>query len=358
MPYPYRTTSFSLHPRSVGPGGVAGSVGTILLLLLVLPPGAPVHIANPLDGHAALATAPSNCSAPADLVMPLKDPVGSLPADGSIQATYELKIVNPPSPGSSLVVHLPRITAEFPLVNGTIYQVSIAPHVLPAVGGSWTPPGNDTATKTVPGGLSFEAGGSALLTSGLIAVMANTQAFTGENLSFRWSWNVSTPNGTVNSGWSVNTWDKSCPSVFPPAPYVQLDHVWNTTAPPMSNFTAALSGFVPGQYFFLELENPSGDVVYSQGTTVPANASTPYNVSMTLTSWGGSILPGPYLAHIHNVAGSLLYSISVLVTAADGMTVNLTATPLEGFPPLSVNFTERVHRGTPPYQFSWSFGDG
>jgi PKD repeat protein len=343
-------------PRAAAPVLLLVAAAGLLLLPGVLPLG--VSGAPAPAGRFVTDSAPSNCTAPASVVMPLKDPVGSLAAGSTIQATYELKIVNPPSPGATLEVHLPRITAEFDLVNGTLYQISIAPHVLTSVGGAWTPPGNDTATKTVQSAISFEPGGGALLTSALIAVMANTLAFTGENLSVRWSWNVSSPNGTVFSGWAVNEWYKSCPSDFAPAPYVDLVQYWNATAPPLSNFTAALSGFVPGQYFFLELENPSGDVVYSQATTVPANATTPYNVSMTLTSWGPPILPGPYLAHIHNVAGSLLYSISVIVTAADGMTVNLTATPLEGFPPLTVNFTEHVHGGTAPYQYSWSFGDG
>ena len=43
---------------------------------------------------------------------------------------------------------------------------------------------------------------------------------------------------------------------------------------------------------------------------------------------------------------------------ADELYVDLEAEPDEGAPPLSVKFTTSVEDGTPPFTYSWDFGDG
>ena len=43
---------------------------------------------------------------------------------------------------------------------------------------------------------------------------------------------------------------------------------------------------------------------------------------------------------------------------ADELYVDLDADPDEGAPPLSVKFTTSIEDGTPPYTYSWDFGDG
>jgi len=42
----------------------------------------------------------------------------------------------------------------------------------------------------------------------------------------------------------------------------------------------------------------------------------------------------------------------------DELYVDLEADPDEGAPPLTVKFTSAVEDGTPPYTYSWDFGDG
>lgn len=43
---------------------------------------------------------------------------------------------------------------------------------------------------------------------------------------------------------------------------------------------------------------------------------------------------------------------------ADELYVDLEAEPDEGAPPLTVKFTSSVEDGTPPFTYSWDFGDG
>jgi PKD repeat protein len=43
--------------------------------------------------------------------------------------------------------------------------------------------------------------------------------------------------------------------------------------------------------------------------------------------------------------------------AADELYVDLEAEPDEGAPPLTVKFTTSIEDGTPPYTYSWDFGD-
>jgi PKD repeat protein len=187
--------------------------------------------------------------------------------------------------------------------------------------------------------------------------MAGVTTYEGTTVSVRWSWTVTPAGGSpTTSPWSVNTDDANCPSNFHPAPFVNLLRSWNLTAPPGGTYQGEIAGFVAHQYFFLELENPSGTVVYAQGQT--ANATNVTNVTIAYDCWCGRLSPGSYLVHIHNVIGSLLWSRSVTVTSPDGLTANLTANVTSGRAPLAVAFGASPSSGHPPYTYAWNFGDG
>jgi hypothetical protein len=307
------------HPRSFRAAGnyrlwsIIASVIVLGGVSLVQVPGvAPAMNVGPGPPRSAPA---AHCSAPSSLLMPLANPIGTLTVGDWVSVTYAFQIVPYHSGTGSIAVHLPRIFAFFPELGGGSLVLSVAPQVITDAGGLWVSPPSSTVTKAISGNLTFATGANATLTSELLAVMVNTTQYEGLNLSFRWQSVVTTPLGSTTSPWSVGTNMNHCPSNFWPAPYVNLAQQWNTTAPVGAHYKGELIGFTSKQYFFLELENPMGHVVWAHGQTAPqGNYTTPFNVSIKYACWCGTLTPGPYLVHIHNLMGSLLYSISIKAT--------------------------------------------
>jgi PKD repeat protein len=318
------------------------------------PVGTGVSRAGSEDGPAAA----GHCAKASSLLMPLSGPTGSLSAGATLSFTYEFEIVHYSPAVGRLAVYLPRLFASFPLSDGSQLSLSVAPQRMVVANGSWTGAGPGTASRALSSTTNFASGGTAHLSSELIAVMATTTQYEGLNLSFRWSW--ATTEGATHqaSWWALNTVEQGCPSDFWPAPYVDLVRDWGLQAPAGSNFTAAVSGFTSQQYFFLELETPSGTVVYSHAQTTAPGNSTAQDVTIAYDCWCGHLSPGAYLVHIHNVMGALLYSISVTVTSRDGLAVTVSGQPASGPVPLNVSFLARVTPGAPPYSYAWNFGDG
>ncbi|MCI4351248.1 MAG: PKD domain-containing protein, partial [Thermoplasmata archaeon] len=310
------------------------------------------------SGRPPPASATADCAKPSSILMPLAGPSGSLSSGSTLSFTYEFEIVHYVAVDATLAVYLPRLFASFPLTNGSVLMLSVAPQRLTVGNGSWTSAAVGTATRAFGGTTNFAPAATAQLSSQLLAVMATTTQYEGLNLSFRWHWATTTPSGSTVSPWAINTVDQGCPSDFWPAPYVDLVRDWGLQGPAGSNFTAALTGFTSHQYFFLELETPTGTVVFSQGETTPTGNATPHNVSIAFDCWCGHLATGPYLVHLHNLMGSLLYSESVTVTARDGMVASASGEPNSGPAPLTVSFNSTVTSGAPPYTYAWVFGDG
>ncbi|MCI4318940.1 MAG: PKD domain-containing protein [Thermoplasmata archaeon] len=333
---------------------------SLFLAAVTLLGAAPLTTIGNSTGHGTPAgtSAGAHCSKPASVLMPLAGPSGSLASGSTLSFTYEFEIVHYSPSDGRLAVYLPRLFATFPLAGGTTFALSVAPQQLTVADGNWTAAPAGTSSRTLNSTTTFATGGTAHLSSELLAVMATTTQFEGLNLSFRWHWVSTTVAGSSVSPWSVNTVDQNCPSDFWPAPYVDLVQDWNLKGPTGSTFTAALTGFTSHQYIFLELETPTGTVVYSHGQTTPAGNTTAHNVTIAYDCWCGRLSPGQYLVHIHNLMGSLLYSVSVTVTARNGLTVSTSAQPLSGPAPLTVSFGSQVTSGAPPYVYAWTFGDG
>lgn len=262
----------------------------------------------------------SDSCSPSSLFMPLTAPNVTAAAGSKLSSTFEFRIVNYQASMGAVGVYLPRIFSKFPVAGASPFQMSVAPEHVVLTNGSWSPASEGTASKTLAGATAFTNNAPANLTSELIAVMATTTHYEGTNLTFRWSWNLTSDGVTTGSAWSENTDVGRCPSDFWPAPYVDLVQDWNTTAPAGAYFTAELEGYVAGQYFLLETETSSGHVVYSNSTTLASDIGSIGHVSIAYDCWCGSLAPGNYLAHIHNVMGALLYSISVTVTASSATT--------------------------------------
>ena len=116
-------------------------------------------------------------------------------------------------------------------------------------------------------------------------------------------------------------------SIFYPAPYVSFLGSSGSSPTIGANYTATIGGTVAGAYFLLELEFPStGKVVQAHGQTAPSGATT-FNVSIPMISYTNSLSPGPYLVHIHDACGGMLYNKSVTAVFAAHATVQFAITP-------------------------------
>jgi hypothetical protein len=98
------------------------------------------------------------------------------------------------------------------------------------------------------------------------------------------------------------------PSIFEPAPYVDLVAESPSHDLIGSNYTMYLGGDVAGRSFFIELETPTG-VVWAEAW-VHDNSTTNATFEANFTLLGGHnyLYPGLYIVHIHDSCVALLYS--------------------------------------------------
>jgi hypothetical protein len=228
-------------------------------------------------------------------------------------------------------VTLPSAFATFPLTSGTetldIQPTSVA---IPASG--WATAASMNHTVKVASNQVYKLGASATLSTQKLAVMAPVN-YTKLTLEFRWSWSYVAANGSVGqSGWSVPTAIDHSPaqlrSIFYPAPFVSFLGSSGSTSTIGTNYSATIGGQVAGDYFLLEMEVPgSGKVVQAHGQTAPLGAKT-FNVSIPMIDYTNSLSPGPYLVHIHDACGAMLFNKSITAVFAAHATVSMVVSPI------------------------------
>lgn len=287
------------------------------------------------DGGASLGGT-GTCNSPAvptpsSILIPLAEPRTSVPPKGTLTVTWEYAVVNYSASLAGRSVYLPSVFASFPQAAGGAVSVYFAPLTAHVAGGGWATPTGANRTVASTGGWQFASGGTALLSTQKIAVMANA-SYGQLTLEFRWRWSVGAPTGgSVTGNWTVPTrasqWPSSVASIFYPAPYVPLLGNNGPTVLIGANATALLGGSVAGRYFFLELENAStGKVFQSQGGTAPTGATT-YTASIVMLNYDHYLDPGTYLLHIHDGCGAMLHSLPEKAQFATAATVHVTVTP-------------------------------
>jgi len=291
--------------------------------------------ARPSPGVPTTTTAsscnPTSNPTPSALLIPTTAPTSAVGPGGSLGATYEVAIVNFTTSASGTVVLVPSAFATFPLSGGGTKQLYVGPRSFTITGAGWSNGSLSTTTVSMPSGLAFASGGTATLSTQKIAVMGSVPYGT-LRVEFRWHWTVVEPNGTSTVGaWTVPTatsgWPASLPSEFFPAPTVTLVGTNGPTVTIGTNFSATLSGFVGGRYFFLELEYPStGKVVQAHGQTSAAGA-TPFNVTIPMINYDHYLAPGTYLVHIHDGCGAMLFSVSESAKFAAHASVGIVLDP-------------------------------
>jgi hypothetical protein len=281
------------------------------------------------QASAAACNSPSYTS-PSSLKITLPDPVGTLAAGGSLTVEYEFAVNHSSVNTSGMLVTLPSAFATFPLLSGT-ETLDIQPTSVAVPTSGWASALSMDHTVKLTSSETYKVGASATLSTQKLAVMA-AATYTKLTLEFRWSWSYVAANGSVGqSGWSVPTATDHNPSqlrsIFYPAPFVSFLGSSGSSPTIGTNYTATIGGQVSGEYFLLEMELPgSGKVVQAHGQTAPTGVTT-YNVSIPMIDYTNSLSPGPYLIHIHDACGAMLYNKSITAVFAATATVHMAVTP-------------------------------
>ena len=312
-----------------------GAIFVIALLAVTAVPLPAGPVAPLSDSRSAPAPAATfqNCNAvgtptPSALLQGIAAPAKNETPGGNLTATMEVAVVNWTPADSNITVLFPSVFFNFPLVNNGKVQLALSPRSLHMNFSGWSSPSfAHTRAYVFPSGLQFQPLGKAKIDSMKLAVQA-TADYGQITIEVRWQWAYQPhPNVTAHSPWSVPTtqagWPSSVPSIFYPAPYTTFLGSSGPNGTIGTNWTANLGGDVAGRTFFLEMEDPTGHVVQDLLQTAPLNI-TNYTVHLILLNYNKVLTPGPYLDHIHDACGAMLWSKTVHAVFAPSASIRFT----------------------------------
>ncbi len=325
--------------------------------------------AAPSSGLAAAGTIGPGCNpesakyaTPTALLIPNSNPSGSVAPGDHVNVTFEFKVdaetIKPNAVGIN--VYTPTVFTSLPEVGGGSYPATFNNHTFTIPGPVWVPLSFD---KLVTSNVTFLGGASATLSTQKVGIMADTPYGTLK-LEFRWSWNITYPNGTFDQGpWTVPSLTFSqgvvLPSIFKPAPYVDLTNESPANDYIGSVYTMDLSGDVSDRNFYIEFETQAGALKAAEWQNDTASTNATFVATIPLLGFGGSLTPGLYLVHIHDSCGAMLYSKRVTLTYAPYAIVNFVTTPsgcgtvtFDGTPYTNGEFAN-VTPGSTPYSYAF-----
>jgi hypothetical protein len=330
------------RPTALGEDGPVVFLVAILILLVVAAFAMPLMLAATssafgagadVQGSTELAPLSTPPACPQSghftvLEIPTANPVGRIVSGDRVGVTLEFGVTNHTVPVAGIIVRTPTVVATFPLKGGSVFSVTLSNHTFNMTGTPWTSLEYD---KLVTADAGFNASKNATLSSQKLSMMADTPYGTLQ-LEWRWSWNVSFPNGTYNQGpWTVPTSSSKSgvwlPSIFDPAPYVSLLSESPKDETIGSTYTMFLGGDVAGRAFYIEFENSVGAVKAQTWLYDRATTNATFEGNITLLGWGKDFLtPGQYLVHIHDSCLAMLYSKQVTMSYAPSALVNVETT--------------------------------
>jgi hypothetical protein len=331
-------------PRLVG-RGVLPTLVLVVLVSVIAP-----ALGSSTGTTAALGTSfvSAHCNAvgsptPSALLVQEPQPTRPLQPGGTMGYQMEVEIYNWANQTGPVNLTFPTVYFDFPLTTGHNFTITYPAGNLTLSSGGWSSPTWLARSAVVPAGLTFDTNKTARMDSMKIAIMSSGN-YGSVLVKFRWRWTELEPNSTRTylAPWSTPTnrshFPTSVPSEFYPAAYVQLLSTSGSPATAGNNYTMTVtSRFMPGEWLLMELEFPSGHVVQAANQTWPANQSI-YNAQIHLLTWGHELLPGPYLVHLHDECGALLYSR--LVYTHFPTTANVTLLIPKGCGPVIFNGTK------------------
>jgi hypothetical protein len=303
-------------PSFAALAGAPPAPGSSLTASSSVPPGC-----NPTQGVAA----PDRTA----LLIPNKNPTATAVVGDHVEVTLEFNATAETVPVPGLKVYTPTIFVEMPTTTGTNFPVTLSNHTFVMTSAPWT---TLSYSKLVASNFTFNGGANGSLSTQKIGTMADTPYGT-LMLQWRWSWNITTPNGTyVQGAWTVPTTTIKTgdwlPSIFKPAPYVELV----SESPPDelvgATYVMNITGDVSERAFYLEFENSIGHVVATKWVTDGSHTNGTFAAKFTLLGSNGSLYPGKYLMHIHDSCGALLYSKDLTVTFPPTALIQIVTSPV------------------------------
>ncbi len=294
------------------------------------------------------------------LLIPNSNPATNVTVGDHVDVTFEFNVSFANVTVAGLAVYTPTVFVTMPTIGGGSFPVTFNNHTFAMTGPHWTSFRYD---KLVTNNFTFNPAVNATLSSQKVGTMADTPYGT-LTLEWRWSWNITFSNGKYVAGpWTVPTSTTHSgvwlPSIFEPAPYVDLVSESPANDFIGSNYTFFLAGDVASRSFYLELEDPSGVVwawewVYDNSTT---NAT--FEANFTLLGHLHYLYPGLYIVHIHDSCIALLYSKRVVLTYPPTAQVQFATTP-SNCGTITFNGTAytngqsaTVTPSPTPYSYSW-----
>ncbi len=317
-------------------GALLAVVGASVLVALAVTPYLSIAStsASPASGTVVASHAEDcnkeHATADSALYINQAEPAQNLSANGTITGNLEFAVVNFTTNDTAIQVWFPDTYFTFPTATSS-FSMTISPQFVAITGAGWLSPSALTKTEKVTKALDFPKAGIARLSTEKVAVQT-TVPYGQITIEFRWNWTIQQPGAAtgVSDAFSVPDYKSgskgNLPSIFFPAPYVSFLAGTPEDEFIGNNYTATLGGDVAGRYFFLEMENATGKVEQSVGETAPANVST-FNVTIVLLNYDHYLVPGPYLVHIHDVCGAILYNKVVHLSFIPLATVGFRLSP-------------------------------
>jgi hypothetical protein len=285
---------------------------------------------------------------PAALIIPAKNPTVTLSSGDKMTVTYEFMVRGYTSAVLGESVHIPSVFASFPLSNGTSFSFFLVHRNVTIQNGTWTAPSVATDVKTIHATWTFANPGNATLSTQKLAVMASNSAYGNVTLEFRWMWSIdqtANGHGTTIGPWTVPSTHLFPPSIFEPAPLVNLISHNGPTIVIGFNWVGNLTGAISSTSFLVEIEYPSGTPFSTDTEPTPPGNSTPFRAHTLMMSNDNTLSPTKALVHIHDHCGAILYSISVVAVYGTSALIHVDVAPAS-CGPVTFNGTAYANRST------------
>ncbi len=280
------------------------------------------------NGNSSLVPAAKPFTPPGALHIPTVGGEMNITKGTRINVTIEYEALNYQSSWKGMVLRFPTMDGTFTQADGNLLFIPVLDRTVTLTGPNYSNGSTTKATEILTKNYTLDPKVQPFLTTLKLAVMANATYGT-LRIAFRWEYTIWNPaNGTVvKSQWSTFGDHAGQESTVTPAELATLGTTSAEYTTVGSMFWANLNGMVSGQRYWVEVEDPfTGISVEETWRDAPTNIST-YKVQILLQNGHGIMAAAPWLVHIHDQYGDILYSIPVYLSDPSTAAVYFSVSP-------------------------------